>query len=146
MGLSMKEPRMSTSLGAGGSQHVKQCDTSENAQPAIRPLDGDQLIQDNIKYMGSCGVSGNNREQGFRAAFRDEASGVVALARDRDGLPAPMHLLDGLPEDWVLERSDTGKVVSVKASVVAGFVRRGRFYTREEAAQAADDWPYVLKG
>jgi len=91
--------------------------------------------------MGSWGVSENNREQGFRAAFRDAASGAVVLACYRDGSPAPMHLLDGLPEDWVLERSDTGKVVSVKTSVVAGFVRRGRFYTREEAARAVDDWP-----
>jgi len=81
MGLSMKVPRMNTALDVGGSQSVKQYDTSENAHPAIRPLDGDQLIQDNIKYMGSCGVSENNREQGFRAAFRDAASGIPRFAR-----------------------------------------------------------------
>jgi hypothetical protein len=99
-------------------------------------MDGHQLVKENIKHMADGGISQNNREEGFVAAFRDEESGTVALARFEDGTPAPVHLLDGLPEDWVLERDDTGRVKSIKPSVVGGFVRQGRFYTRQEAAEA----------
>jgi hypothetical protein len=49
---------------------------------------------------------------------------------------APIHLLCGLPDEWVVTRDSAGCVSSVKASVVAGFLRDGRFYTRQQAAQA----------
>jgi hypothetical protein len=48
-----------------------------------------------------------------------------------------MHLLDGLPDEWVVERDAAGRVRAIKDSVIAGFVRDGRFYTREQAAAAA---------
>jgi hypothetical protein len=51
-----------------------------------------------------------------------------------DGRPAPFHLLDGLPDEVVLERQPCGRVRSIKASVVSGFVLDGDFFTREEAA------------
>lgn len=60
----------------------------------------------------------------------------VALSCFGDGRPAPIHVLDGMPEDWVEQRSLQGRVLSVKRSVVAGFVRDGEFYTREDAAEA----------
>ena len=50
-------------------------------------------------------------------------------------MPAPVHLLDGLPEEVVVARHPCGRVEKVKASVVSGFVREARFYTREEAAR-----------
>ncbi|MCC5813097.1 MAG: hypothetical protein JJU06_22245 [Ectothiorhodospiraceae bacterium] len=102
-------------------------------------MDGSRLVRENIEHMGGGGVSQNNHDQGFRAAFRDDATGTVVLARFQDGTPAPMHLLDGLPDDWVVERSDTGRAVTAKPSVVAGFVRWGRFYTRKEAAEAVEN-------
>jgi hypothetical protein len=46
-----------------------------------------------------------------------------------------MHLLEGLPDTLLLARAPSGRVTAVKDSVVAGFVRDGRFYTRDEAAQ-----------
>lgn len=128
-------------LDRHAARHVKQSDTSrnQNTSPSMPSMDVNCLVEDNIRYMGTGGVSENNRNKGFCAAFRDDASGAVVLARFPDGSPAPMHLLDGLPEDWIVERSHTGRVISVKPSVVAGFVRRGRFYTREEAARAIQD-------
>jgi hypothetical protein len=36
----------------------------------------------------------------------------------------------------VVKRDRAGNTLGVKASVIAGFVRDGRFYTREEAARA----------
>ena len=47
-----------------------------------------------------------------------------------------MHLLDGLPEEWVVQRDTTGRVSAIKDTVIAGFLRNGLFYTREQAAAA----------
>jgi len=43
-------------------------------------------------------------------------------------------LLDGLPNELVVARNAQGCVTRVKSSVVSGFVRDQRFYTRDEAA------------
>ena len=48
-----------------------------------------------------------------------------------------MHLLDGLPEEWVAQRNAAGRVTAIKQTVIAGFVRGDFFYTREQAAAAA---------
>lgn len=55
-----------------------------------------------------------------------------------DGSP-PFHLLEGLPNELVLTRCPNGGVATVKAAVVSGFVRHGRFYTREEAASQTEE-------
>lgn len=106
--------------------------------PLFQPMNADRLIKDNVAHVGSGGVSEHNQDNGFRAAFRNLESGRVVLARFKNGTPAPMHLLDGLPDAWVLERDAAGRVVTVKPSVIAGFLRQGRFYTREQAAAAVD--------
>lgn len=95
-----------------------------------------RLRQENVTFAGTRGVSQNNRAGGFLPAFYDSESDSVQLARFQDGSPAPMHLLDGLPEAWVKERFVSGRVAVIKDSVVAGFLRQGRFYTREQAAAA----------
>ena len=105
--------------------------------PLFQPMDADRLIKDNVAHIGSAGVSEHNQDQGFRPAFRNLETGCVVLARFKDGSPAPMHLLDGLPDEWVLEKDAAGRVLSVKPCVIAGFLRHGRFYTREQAAAAA---------
>ena len=43
-------------------------------------------------------------------------------------------MLDGVPEDWIVQQDRSGKVTAVKSSVVSGFTRAGVFYTREQAA------------
>ncbi len=100
-------------------------------------LTTETLRKQNLAFVGTGGVSEENRCSGFRPAFFDMASGYAALARFSDGRVAPMHLLDGLPDEWVLERDAAGRVLAIKDSVIAGFVRNGRFYTREQAAAAA---------
>jgi hypothetical protein len=47
-------------------------------------------------------------------------------------------VLSCLPDEWAAERNMTGEITLLKPSIVAGFVRDGRFFTREEAAAAAD--------
>ena len=102
------------------------------------------LVQENLVHLGSGGRSQENRGSGFKPAFLDTETGIVHPSRFADGRPAPLHLLDGLPDGVVLARAPNGRALKVKASVVSGFSRDGLFYTREQAALAvhADaDWP-----
>lgn len=93
------------------------------------------LQRENREFRNTGGRSEENRPLGFRPAFKDVASGTVYDSRFADGRPAPFHLLDGLPEDVVVQREPGGRVRRVKESIVSGFVLDGRFYTREEAAR-----------
>ncbi|HAO31872.1 MAG TPA: hypothetical protein PLP22_06480 [Candidatus Competibacter sp.] len=102
----------------------------------MKSLTPARLRKENLTFAGTGGVSQGNRSSGFLPAFYDTESGSVQVARFSNGSPAPMHLLDGLPDEWVKRQHASGRVVSVKDSVIAGFLRRGRFYTREQAAQA----------
>ena len=43
-------------------------------------------------------------------------------------------MLDGLPDEWIIERDLKGRAVKIKSTVISGFVRLGRFFTRQEAA------------
>jgi hypothetical protein len=90
-------------------------------------------------YLGTGGCSEDNEGFGFRPAFRDGDTGRVYRARFLDGRPAPFHVLDGLPDEVVVKRAETGCVIAVKGSLVSGFVRLGRFYTRDEAAAAVQE-------
>ena len=87
-------------------------------------------------FLGTGGESAGSRSDGFRPAFLDTDTNAVYLSRFSDGQAAPFHLLDGLPDELVLQRNASGRVEAVKPAVVSGFVRDGRFYSREEAAQA----------
>ena len=93
-----------------------------------------ELSRQNSEFDNTGGVSQQNCSQGFHPAFYDTDSNRCELARFSDGTPAPMHILDGVPNEWVVERNDAGKVVAVKASIIAGFIRNGVFYTREQAS------------
>ncbi|MBK8184575.1 MAG: hypothetical protein IPK63_17540 [Candidatus Competibacteraceae bacterium] len=95
-----------------------------------------RLRKDNVIFAGTGGVSQGNRSSGFLPAFYDAESGSVEVARFSNGAPAPIHLLEGLPEAWVKQRRPSGQVIAVKDSVIAGFLRQGRFYTREQAGHA----------
>ena len=95
-----------------------------------------RLAQQNESYRGSGGRSEENRDYGFRPAFFDYASQKVYLSRFADGSPAPMHVLAGLPDEVVVDRAASGRVLRTRASLVAGFERKGMFYTRKAAARA----------
>ena len=90
-------------------------------------------------YRGTGGCSEENGDCGFRPAFRDDDNGIIYRARFLDGNPAPFHVLDGLPDEVVVTRAESGRVLAVTASLVSGFVRLGRFYTRDEAAAAVSE-------
>jgi hypothetical protein len=94
------------------------------------------LCLETSNFLGTGGISAGNRGDGFRPAFLDSDTNTVYLSRYFDGQPAPFHLLDGLPDHLVLQRNASGRVEAVSPAVVSGFLRAGRFYSREEAAQA----------
>ena len=94
------------------------------------------LVEENQRFAGTGGISANNRAQGFVPAFLDTVTGITYISRFADGRPAPLHLLDGLPPAVVTRCTSSGRVGAAKASVVSGFLRGRRFYTRTEAAMA----------
>lgn len=100
-------------------------------------LTAEALRKQSLAFVGTGGVSEQNRSNGFRPAFYDVATRQAELSRFADGRPAPMHLLEGLPDLWVVKRDAQGRVSALKETVIAGFLRGGLFYTREQAAAAA---------
>jgi hypothetical protein len=97
----------------------------------------ERLAEENRRYRDTAGASVDARALGFRPAFFDRATRIVYPSRYADGRLAPFHVLDGLPKPLVVIRDGDGRVVGVQPSVITGFVRGGRFYTRAQAARAA---------
>ncbi|HRE55654.1 MAG TPA: hypothetical protein PLP22_12805 [Candidatus Competibacter sp.] len=116
--------------------HAHNGAARKTAARAGRSMTPGRLAAQNRRFKGSGGISQENRVGGFLPAFADTETGATYRSCFADGSPAPIHLLDGLPVELVVARSANGRVTSVKDSVVAGFIRAGRFYTREQAAEA----------
>ncbi len=77
---------------------------------------------------------------GFVPAFYDYSTSTIHPSLDVHGLPAEAHLLDGLPDAVVVVRTDCGRVVAVKSTLMVGFERQGYFYTAASAWRAAREW------
>lgn len=85
-------------------------------------------------YEDSGATSTHCRPFGFRPAFYDTTTRLIHLSRFADGRLAPIHLLDGLPDQVVVSRDATGRIESVSDTIVSGFEMYGRFYTRDEVS------------
>ena len=105
-----------------------------------RAMSVQQLQRENDEHAGTACVSARNRHLGFRPAFLDAATMQIHESRFADGRSAPFHLLDGLPDEVVVDRAPSGRVLRAKATLVSGFVRDGCFYTRGAAARAVHEW------
>ncbi|QGU32868.1 hypothetical protein [Thermochromatium tepidum] len=116
-------------VGQGHQEHERRPSGVLNART---------LRRENRLYANTLGVSQNNAGLGFRPGYLNRRSGEYVLSRFSDGTPAPIHVLDGLPDSWVRARDAAGHVLEVAPEVVSGFVRGNRFYTREEAAWAVN--------
>ena len=93
------------------------------------------LVEESARFVGSCGDSATATQHHFLPAFCNRADGRVELAKLPNGQNAPMHLICALPEAWASKCDSDGTVVELIDGIVAGFVRNGHFYTREEAAE-----------
>jgi hypothetical protein len=105
-----------------------------------RIMSDTKLKRENVAHAGTGGVSQGNSGLGFKPAFLDFATQTIYPSRFADGRLAPFHILDGLPEEVVVDRAASGRVISAKATLISGFVRNGFFYTRSAAAKAAAEW------
>ncbi len=92
------------------------------------------LREQNQQFKGTGGISQENCSVGFVPAFQDSRNGTVYRSRFSDGRHAPVHVMAGLPSKLALKISNSGSVVALIDSVVAGFLRDGQFYSRREAA------------
>lgn len=92
------------------------------------------LEQENIEFQETGGVSRNNSAFSFVPAFQDIRDNRIEVSRFKDGRVAPFHTLDGLPDEWVVRRDPNGRVIEIRHTIVSGFVRLGRFFNRQEAA------------
>ena len=92
------------------------------------------LGKQHARFKGTGGVSQTSQVRDLVPGFFDTLTGTMDVARFRDRTPAPCHLLDGVPDDWVVRRDCAGRVMAVRGTVVAGFIRGEQFYTREQAA------------
>lgn len=101
----------------------------------------EKRLREETRLHAETGSSPANSGFGFRPAFLDFATQTIYPSRFANGRPAPLHLLDGLPDEVVVIRSPSGRVIAAKATLIAGFERNGYFYTRTAAARAAADWP-----
>lgn len=92
------------------------------------------VTRESEPYNGTCGESVVACQHKFLPAFCNREDGRIELARLPNGKPAPMHLIAKLPKVWAARCDGKGNVLELIDSIVAGFVKNGRFYTREEAA------------
>jgi hypothetical protein len=76
---------------------------------------------------------------GFLPAFRDLHTQEIHLSVSGNGKLASVHLLDHLPDHWVIERDELGRITALKEGIVAGFMRQDRFFTRAELARTPCD-------
>ncbi len=106
------------------------------AQYSSQQLDVEALRQENLQFSGTTGVSANNRGLGFVPAFMDTETGNIYLSCFANGMPAPIHVLAGLPDDLTEAHGKSAAALCIKSSVIAGFVREETFYSREQAARA----------
>lgn len=97
-------------------------------------MNNSTLVMENDVYRGTRGIS-ENSGPGFRAAFLDKLTGDIELARQKDGMPAPFHLISWLPNDWAAGFNDDGSIKDLKHSIISGFESHGVFYTRDEVAE-----------
>ncbi len=93
------------------------------------------LRHENQAYTGTAGVSENNCEMGFKPGYCDTQSAEIVISRFADGRPCPVHTLDGLPISWVAVRDSSGRVLTTRKGIIAGFLLDGCFYTRAQAVE-----------
>ena len=78
-----------------------------------RLMNEEVLRQENAAHHGTGGRSEENVSLGFRPAFYDFATQRIYPSRFADGRLAPCHLLDGLPDEVIADRTASGRVTSV---------------------------------
>ena len=79
--------------------------------------------------------SQNSRQLNSKPAFLDKNTGRVEIAKLKNGVEAPMHIISWLPEEWAICFDENGLVLKLKSGIVPGFEQDGCFYARDEVAE-----------
>ena len=79
-------------------------------------------------------------EHGFQPAFFDFLTQTIYPSVFADGTPAPFHILEGLPHELIVDRARSGRVISIKATVLSGYERNGYFFTNQSVLRAIAEW------
>ncbi len=90
--------------------------------------------------MNSIGAQRLALEHGFQPAYFDFLTQTIYPSLFADGTPAPFHILEGLPSEVVVDRARSGRVVTTKATLLAGYERNGFFYANATVARAIVEW------
>lgn len=108
--------------------HSKQLQSRMQQQQAYT---NQSLRRENLAFLNT---GGRSQENCCWPAFMDSSTQAIFLSRFANGKLAPLHILDGLPAYCVLRRDQDGHVCEVLPTIVSGFVKDERFYTRAEIA------------
>jgi len=111
--------------------------TSECSQLLIAKTN--RLVQENIQYCNTTGLSGANVEYGFTPAFLDYDTGIIYHSCFSNGKRAAVHLYDGLPDSVITKRNANNKAIAVSDNIISGFMFNDQFYTREQAIDFLDE-------
>ncbi len=95
----------------------------------VHALTPNDLRIQNEEYLGTDGRSEENRHVDFVPVFMDRDTNIVYSSKFESGRTAPFYCIDGLPENAFTD----DEIPSLKPNVIAGFMREGKFFTRDEA-------------
>ena len=98
-----------------------------------------QALKQQGTYYKFNGAVFSDASFGFMPAFKNTQDQQIHLSTDQYGELSVMHLLDGLPEAWILEKDEQGRPVSLKSEIVVGFMRNHEFYTLNEIINGVRD-------
>lgn len=90
------------------------------------------LEKQQATYQKLSGMNISDLCVGLIPAFRDLSTDETHLSLSSDGQVSPIHLVEGLPLEWVREWDMKGYPKSLKPGIVAGFFRGEKFYTLEQ--------------
>jgi hypothetical protein len=92
-----------------------------------RPMTEQRIADENEAFTGTGGRSAENRDLRFEPAFYDFTRNTIYRSRFADGRDAPFHALDGLPDEAVMHRDASGRVIAARRTLISGVVRDGFF-------------------
>ena len=98
-----------------------------------------QVAQQQGAYAQLGGAVFRDASFGLMPAFKDLKTEEIHLSAYSDGELAVVHVLDSLPSNWVAEWGVDGRASSLRAGIIAGFMRFGEFYTISEISNELRD-------
>lgn len=90
------------------------------------------IIKNNLSH-STREVNSNSCQFYFIPAFYDALSHTVFLSCYKSGQLAPIHVLEGIPDNIIKNRTLTNNRGESKNSLIIGFIFKNKFLTRKQA-------------